>query len=100
MTFTLVFKSISNNLAYMLAFEPCPIWKRDSTWSLNLNSETPKYQLGSIRKLLDRQKLESAISEKECVIIIQKNGHGSNEDLENLKLDLEQEGFRYSICDL
>lgn len=76
MTFTVVFKSISRNLSYMLAFEPCPIWKRDSTWSLNLNPETPEYHLGSIRKLLVHQKLESTISEKECVIVIQKTDMG------------------------
>ena len=30
MTFTIVFQSIFKNLAYMLAFEPCAVWKRDT----------------------------------------------------------------------
>ena len=98
MTFTVVFQSTVKNLSYMLAFEPCPIWKKRNECLINLNPSTPYYQLGSIKKLIEREKLDGLIESKECVLIIQQDGHGSPQDLNNLELDLQQEGFNYSVC--
>lgn len=96
MTFTVIFKDKSRNLSYMLGFEPCPIWRKiDDDWFINLNPETPKYQLGSIRKLIEKEDI--MVNNRQAIIVIQEEGYGTYEDFDNLKRDLRQEGFKYSI---
>ena len=94
MTFTIVFKGIHANLSYMLCFEPCPIWrKQGSDWTIVPNRHNPHYEIGSLKKLLNHEK--GLIREKECIIVIQQEGHGTQDDLKNLQLDLDGEGFKY-----
>lgn len=102
MTFTIVFQSISYNLAYMLAFEPCPVWKKDldSAPFLVPNPSNPHYELGSVAKLIKHENLIELISGRNCVVVIQEEGHGSEEDLKTLLLDLDNEGFGYNTCSL
>ncbi|MGE5474796.1 MAG: hypothetical protein ACM3UU_11305 [Ignavibacteriales bacterium] len=99
MTFTVVFKSINTNLSYMLCFEPSPIWRKFDEWLINLNQKNPHYEIGGVKKLLEFEKLDTVITseDKECFIIVQNEGHGSFEDLNNLHRDLINEGFRVSI---
>lgn len=102
MTFTIVFQSITNNLAYMLAFEPCPVWKKasDSEPFLVPNPNHPHYELGSVAKLIKHENLTELISGKNCIVVIQKEGYGTDEDLKTLLLDLDNEGFCYTTSSL
>jgi hypothetical protein len=94
MTFTLIFKSIERNLSYQLCFEPSPIWRKiDHDWHLIPNRSSPHYQLGYLAQLLKKERIR--LEHKKCIIVIQEEGHGSEEDFHTLKLDLENEGFQY-----
>jgi DNA transposition AAA+ family ATPase len=84
------------NYAYMLCFEPTPIWrKNDDDWYLRLDNSSPNYKKGSLSKLINKDNIN--LQEKQCIIIINEDGYGSYEDLETLKADLTENGFIYSI---
>ncbi|WP_102345900.1 hypothetical protein [Bacillus sp. Marseille-P3661] len=96
MNFTLVFKGIERNLSYMLAFEPSPVWKKhDHEWLVVVEPRKPEYHVGGLRQLLNHEK--ENINEKECIVIIQHEGHGTHGDLRNLELELQHEGIRYQL---
>ncbi len=99
MTFTIIFKSTKRNAAYQLCFEPNAIWRKDMDWYLIPTRTVPYYQLGSLKELLIKEKLYQ-LEEKECMIIVQEEGIGTEEDLDTLKKDLANEGFSYKVATL
>jgi hypothetical protein len=99
MTFTLIFKSIERNLSYQLCFEPTPIWRKiEGDWHLIPDKSSPTYQLGYLAKLLKKERLN--LENKECLIVVQEEGHGTEEDFLTFKRDLENEGFHYKAAAL
>lgn len=100
MTFTIVFQSITENITYMLAFEPCPVWKKNRQIELVPNNKNPHYELGSFKKLIEHEDLFELVNEKKCAIVIHNEGHGTDKDLKNLITDLENEGFSCTVCSL
>ena len=91
-------ETYEKNYSYGLVFIPCPVWVKGSKHILNLNPETPKYVKGSIAKLIESEKIDTdLINEKEAIINIKHIGHGTDEDMLNLKNDLREEGFKVSI---
>lgn len=96
MKFTVVFGSHeSYDLSYGLVFIPSPCWVKAGEVLVNLNPESPHYQLGSVRKLLEKEEASAALATgpRRCVVVIHDVGNGSSEDLDRLEMDLRQQGF-------
>ena len=52
----LIFRSQPwEHLSYGLVFMPSPVWVNRVGMLINLNPSSPKYQLGSVKKLLDKE---------------------------------------------
>lgn len=104
MKFTVVFGSHeSYDFSYGLVFVPSPCWVKAEEVLVNLNPESPHYQLGSVRKLLEKEGASAAAlatGPRRCVVVSHDLGHGSQEDLERLETDLQQEGFTVTMCRL
>jgi hypothetical protein len=87
----------SVDLSYGLVFIPCPVWVRGNKEIINLNPERPDYQLGSVRKLMDREPIERNLVERSCTVIVHSVGHGSQKDFDNLITDLKVESFKATV---
>ena len=96
MHFTVVFSSQESvDLAYGLVFIPAPVWVLGGQKLLNLNPRNPRYQRGSVRRLLAQEDaLPRLLADtRYSVIVVHPSGHGTDEDLRTLEADLRQEGF-------
>jgi hypothetical protein len=99
MKFTVVFESNeSYDLSYGLVFIPCPVWIQGKREIINLNPEYPEYKFRSIKRLIEKEGIkEYLLKNKKCVVVVHKEGHGTQKDFENLTKDLEEEGFKVNI---
>jgi ribosome maturation protein Sdo1 len=101
MKFTVVFSSHeSEDCSYGLVFTPCPIWMKGEKEIINLNQEYPEYKLGSAKRLIDIEKIDSKLNERYCLVIVHEIGNGNQNDLINLVEDLRKEKFKVRICSL
>jgi len=62
---------------------------------LNLTPETPHYQPGGVRRLIEAEALAEELdrNRRHAAVIVHPHGHGSAEDLRALQQDLDAEGF-------
>lgn len=103
MTFTLVFNSVLRNKSYMLVFEPVPIWRISKGREVVVTRKSPKYPYGGLRQLFEAVNFKVETEEtkfpdsKQCIIIVHPQGYGTEEDLNTLKEELNQEGFEYQV---
>jgi hypothetical protein len=59
MRFTVIFDSAeAEDHSFGLVFVPCPVWVQGVRTSLNLNPESPRYEVGSVHRLLDKEQIE------------------------------------------
>lgn len=96
MKFTVVFNSHeSKDYSYGLIFDPCPEWVKTGEHLLSLNSDNPKYQLGSIKKLIKKENIDidNDLISRKVKLIVHDIGNGSEHDLHTLQEDLKNEGF-------
>lgn len=98
MEFTVVFErsQINRNCNYDLVFEPCPIWNKNGEWLINLNPESPYYQKGSVKRLIEHEGLHDI---KNCIVVVHNYGEGSAKDLETLEQDLNEQKITYKVVD-
>ncbi len=62
---------------------------------LNLTPHDPRYKLGSVRRLLDKETVEFRKElPMRAVVVAHPEGNGTFEDFAELVRDLEFEGFR------
>ena len=100
MNFTLVFPSgESTELSVAMMFIPCAAWVEGRNTLIVPNRETPHYELGYLRVLLDLPSIVARIyeSHKQLILIIHDVGHGSSDDLAKLLLDCKNEGYSTQI---
>ncbi len=86
MEFTLVFER-SNECdggSFDLAFEPSPAWTGKDLY-INLNPENPRYQVGSLKRLIDAANLHKS---KKCLIVVHTSGYGDEKDLDIIKNEM------------
>lgn len=87
----------------MLAFEPSPVWKLSDGRTIVVTTETPKYPLGGLKQLFEAEKFNVKTKEtafpdsKQCIIVVHPQGYGTEEDLNTLKEELVNEGFKYQV---
>lgn len=100
MKFTVVFKGYESlDLSFGLVFAPCPIWIRGDEIVIKADSRDSHYQLGSIKKLIETEGLQSKLLEKKAVVIGHGIGYGCESDLKGLIKDLRNEGFEVKYKD-
>ena len=102
MHFTLLFARNSEGtyLAYDLVYHPTSIWCKNGEYIFN-NKDT-SYKLGFLENLLATEKKEfDSIFENRLedhsisvTIVCHKDGHGTEQCLENLIQDLENNNFK------
>ena len=102
MHFSIILNKQSNseqNLAYGLVFIPAPVFVKGNKKLMNIHpTTTPKYKIGSIRNLLEKENLDFQLNENnEAVIAVRDIGHGTERDLNYLKYDLEANGFNIKV---
>ena len=108
MHFDIIFRSSNHatyqtNLSYGLVFIPTPCWAKyddiiikNPCWSDTYTG--PEYRKGGVKKLIQTESLEQFLkTDLEAVIVIRNIGHGSDKDLNTLKDDLIDEGFRVTV---
>ena len=95
MRFTVIFDSAEDqDHSFGLVFIPSPVWVHGARQILNLNPEEPRYKMGSVRELLEEERIESRIGlPRRSVVVAHPSGNGTFEDLAVLIRDLEFEGF-------
>jgi len=100
MHFTVVFRSHESiDLSFSLVFTPVSIWMQGDRKIVNLYQDVHQdhsgYELGDLRPLLELADVEAKLAQgaRNAVVIVQDTGHGSKDDLANLKADLASEGF-------
>ena len=100
MHFTVVFESHeSQDLSFGLVFIPCPVWIRGGEQVCTPNPESPDYQIGAVRKLLQstvREEFNHDSCHHAC-ILTHLAGHGTTADLDRLREDLIEEGFSVTV---
>jgi len=99
MQFTVIFRCKEDaQISYEINFEPNSIWKRGESWELSLNTEHAGYQLGSVKRLLDREVyLEDILYDSKEVIVICEEVNTNHPYLLDLVKDLKEEGFRIKV---
>jgi len=107
MHFTVVFRSHeSADLSFSLVFTPVPVWMQGDRKIVNLYQEVHQdhqgYELGDLKPLFKRAHVEAKLAQgaRNAVVIVQDTGHGSKDDLANLKADLVSEGFSLQEIDM
>ncbi len=86
------------DFSYGLVFIPTPVWKKGRRAICRLNRDSPEYQVGSVSMLLECERLSNEFSGvKTAIVLVHQVGHGSDHDLDTLKLDLASEGFDVQI---
>ena len=94
LTLMFVNPEIGTSRTYDLVFHPCPVWMKGDAVIVVPNNENPRYQLGSLKKLIDIEKIEdSKVLSSNVFVSVNYNGIGHDGDLGNLLLDLEKEGW-------
>ena len=99
MHFTLVFRSNeATDRSYGMVFIPCPCWVRGSEVLINLNPHTPELEPGSVKRLIEREKLRPAENEgrAQCTIVAHPEGHGGYKEMGILRGELQDAGF--GVC--
>lgn len=98
MKFSLVFENNAEGYgsSYDLIFAPCPCWVQGNNEILNLNPETPELLPGSVKKLLDIEKLMFV---NKCIIIVHSVGQGDEKSLKQLIRDLDELGILFKVID-
>jgi hypothetical protein len=96
MRFTVIFDSAeAEDHSFGLVFVPCPVWVQGARTILNLNPESPRYEVGSVRRLLDKEHIEvGSDMPMRAVAVAHPGGNGTFQDFGELIRDLEFEGFR------
>ena len=90
--------NLAQHLSYGLVFIPSPVWIKGDEQLINLNPSSPMYQLGSVKKLLDKENLKFNLEDNnEAVIVVNQVGHGVEEDMDNLNDDLAANGFTVKV---
>ena len=102
MRFTVTFQAAEDrDYSYGLVFTPCPVWVQGTREILNLNPESPHYNLGGVKRLFAKERMELGESnEKRCVVVAHADGYGEEEDLAGLMKDLGSEGFSPNLLRL
>jgi len=82
------------DLSFGVVFIPNAVFVIGDRKVLIPNRGTPKYEGGFIKIFFKEypEKLPDG-SDKKAIIYIENVGHGTKEDLKNLKMDLEEFGF-------
>ncbi len=94
---TLVFESHeSKDLSIGMVFVPCICWVINEKIILNPHRNNPNFQMGDFQNLLDSEYLASLKNNpsQNLVIIVHPNGHGTQEDIDNLIHDAELIGYK------
>ena len=104
MQFTVVFQSPEGqDNSFGLVFIPCAVWVRGNDQICIPNRQTPQYELGSVRQLLNSLPKQAAINSRttpQICVVTHPTGHGTAEDLKCLLTDLADEGFSVTTSDL
>ena len=108
MHFDLIFRSSNDesyetNLSYGLVFIPTPCWAKcgdvvleNPCWSDTYHG--PEYRKGAVGKLIQIENLTQFLkTDLEAVIVVRNIGHASDKDLNTLKEDLIDEGFKVTV---
>jgi len=96
MHFTLVISAPEDrDFSFGLVFVPSPVWVQGRRQVLNLTPETPHYQPGGVRRLIEAEALAADLEgdRRHAALIVHPDGNGSAEDLRALQQDLHAEGF-------
>ncbi len=103
MHFTVHFRSekvYQQDLSYGLVFIPCPCWTKGNRIVINLNRENPHYQMGSVRKLIEKERLDQWLGEQpQAIVLVHQIGHGTEKYKQKLLNDLDNEGFAVQVFD-
>jgi len=101
MHFEITFRNteeLDTHHSYGLVFIPSAVWVKGKHQLINLNTKGPAYELGGVKRLLEKEGLDHVSSNgAEAVVVINHIGHGSSDDLETLKDDLRANGFRVTV---
>ncbi len=90
-------QTYEKHFSYGLVFIPGPVWIKGASHLVNMSNK-PTLQKGCVKKLINSEGLQRVFKDNlEAIIIIRNIGHGSNKDLQVLKKDLQDEGFKISI---
>lgn len=103
MKFTLVFSSGEPaDLSIGMVFIPCATWVQGKKTILVPNRKTPHYESGYLRRLLEVPTIAKQTEwlEKNLVVVVHPDGHGSARDLERLIQDCQDEGFSVQKIEL
>ena len=99
MLFSIILRNnqLEENL-YGLQFIPSPVLVKGTKQLLNLNPDSPRYKLGSIKKLIDKENLKFSAKENNAAdVLIRDVGNGTKQDLNQLTNDLKSNGFNVKV---
>ena len=98
MRFTVILDSAeASDHSFGLVFVPCPVWVQGTRTILNLNPESPRYERGGVRRLLDEERIAVGRDmSMRAVVVAHPEGNGTFDDFAVVIRDLEFEGFRVS----
>ena len=103
MHFTIHFRgenTFNEDYSYGLVFSPNPVWVKGNVKLLDLNTEEPGYQEGSVKRLLEEEGLAGKFEKPmSATIVVHRVGLGTSKDFTALIYDLENEGFETNIFD-
>ena len=106
MKFTLVFPSDeSSDLSIGVIFAPCLIWTIGKKYILSPHKKNPHYVPGDFQDLLLKISNDRLINfnieinlGKKIFVVVQDIGHGTEEYLRDLTIDIQKSGFELQIC--
>ena len=100
MKFTIVFPSReSEDLSIAAVFTPCLVWMQGSQQLLNPHPDYPHYRKGDLKALFMDTAVRAKVSKQtnKVTVVAHSIGHGTEDDLENLKQDLVEHGFEVGV---
>lgn len=94
MHFTLIFQSHeSEDLSISICFTPCIVWVKGRDEILNPHPENPNYLIGDLNTYLGKFNIVPVA--KKAVVVVHPDGHGQQNDLDQLTKDLRSLDFHY-----
>ena len=103
MEFTVVFPSSHKGaLSVSAVFIPCLVWMEGKKELLNPHPRNPHYAAGDLLDLFQKLPLRGRIAghTREVVVVVHNTGHGTQEYLDLLLADLNNDGFEPKIIGL
>ena len=105
MYFTLIFKNDTNEgttASYDLCFHPCAVWYSNGQQLLIPNPKAPSYEKGYLSDLIPKESLRDFIKKdfsifNKILVVCHEQGHGNDNDLKNLQVDIIEQGFTYQV---